>query len=91
MAQGCGKMPLRVLEDPLGIAGINVMTFEYIESGSPFKGSIPLTKTLAKGCVGMDGEPPFPKAHPYTVRRKSGARDKDELFPRFTLRLRTAR
>ena len=71
-----GKRPLRVLEDPLGIAGTNVMTFEYIESGSPFKGPIPRTKTLAEDCVGMDGEPPFS-----TVRRKSGARDKDVLFP----------
>ena len=73
--------PLRVLEDPLGIARINVMTFEYIESGSLFKESIPRTKTLAEDCVGMDGEPPLPKTYPQTVRRKSGARDKDVLFP----------
>ena len=61
VAQGRGKRPLRVLEDPLGIAGINVITFEY---GSPFKGSIPRTKTLAEDCVGMDGEPPLPKTYP---------------------------
>ena len=64
MAQGRGKDPWRVLEDPLGIAGIDVMTFEYIESGSPFKGSIPRTRTLAEDCVGMDRVPPFPKAYP---------------------------
>ena len=64
VAQGRGKRPLRVLEDPLGIAGTNVMTFEYIGSGSPFKVSIPRTKTLAEDCVGMDGEPPLPKTYP---------------------------
>ena len=64
VAQGRGKRPLRVFEDPVGIARINVMTFEYIESGSPFKGSIPRTKTLAEDCVGMDGEPPLPKPYP---------------------------
>ena len=53
-----------MLEDPVGIARIDFMTLGYIESGNPFKGSIPRTRTLAEDCVGMDREPPFPKAYP---------------------------
>ena len=53
-----------MLEDPVGITRINFMTLEYIESGNPFKESIPRTRTLAEDCVRMDREPPFPKAYP---------------------------